>query len=73
MSCANDAEAVMVRPATTARIVANATAEMNPSSSGPPTCSASSGAAEFTPPGAALIADGPTSAPAAYPSTRVNR
>ena len=35
-SCANDADAVIVRPATTARIVANATAEMSPSSTSPP-------------------------------------
>ena len=58
MSCANDVAAVIVRPATTARIVANATAEMKPSSTGPPSCSASSGAAEFTPPGAARIVVG---------------
>ncbi len=42
----------MVRPATTARMVAKATAEMIPSSSVPPSSKASSGAAEFTPPGA---------------------
>ena len=35
-SCANDADAVIVSPATTARIVANATAEIRPSSSSPP-------------------------------------
>ena len=55
---------MIVRPATTARIVANATAEIRPSSTGPPSSSASSGAAELTPPGAFLIASGPTSAPA---------
>jgi hypothetical protein len=36
MSWANDADAVIVRPATTARIVAKATAAMMPSSSVPP-------------------------------------
>jgi hypothetical protein len=35
-SWANEADAVIVRPATTARIVANAIAEMIPSSSSPP-------------------------------------
>ena len=35
-SWANDADAVIVRPATTARIVANATAEMIPSMISPP-------------------------------------
>ena len=64
MSCANDVAAVIVRPATTARIVAKATAEMSPSRIVPPSSYASSGAAEFTPPGAALIASGPTSAAA---------
>ena len=38
---------VMVRPATTARIVANATALMNAKKSSPPRCSASSGALMF--------------------------
>ena len=64
MSWANEAAAVIARPATTARIVANATAEMKPMSSGPPSWSASSGAAEFTPPGAFLIVSAPTSAAA---------
>ncbi len=72
-SCAKDAAAVMVRPATTARIVANATAAMIPSRIGPPSSSASRGAAEFTPPGAARIRSLPSSAPAPYPSTRVKR
>ncbi len=63
-SWANDADAVIVRPATTARIVANATAAMKPSNSGPPSASASSGAAEFSPPGASLIVSGPTMAAA---------
>jgi Putative regulator of cell autolysis len=40
MSCENDAAAVIVSPATTARIVANATAEMMPSRSGPPSSNA---------------------------------
>ena len=73
MSCANDAAAVMVSPATTARIVANATAEMTPSRTTPPSSKASSGAAEFALPGAARMRSGPTSAAAPYPSTRVNR
>ena len=51
-------DAVIVRPATTARIVANATAEMTPSRITPPSSNASSGAAEFCPPGAAEDAVG---------------
>jgi hypothetical protein len=46
---------VIVSPATTARIVANATAEMRPSSTVPPSCEASSGAAEFSRPGRAFL------------------
>src|SRR4028118_1959946 len=53
MACAKDADAVMVSPATTARIVAKATAEMTPSSSVPPSSYPSSGAAESAAPGAA--------------------
>ncbi len=64
MSWANDADAVMVRPATTARMVANATAEMTPSRITPPSSNASSGAAEFRPPAALRILSGPTSAAA---------
>ena len=37
----------MVRPATTAKMVAKATAEMKPSSRGPPMTNANSGAAAF--------------------------
>ena len=72
-SWANDVEAVIVSPATTARIVANATAEMMPSRIVPPSWNASSGAAEFCPPGAFKMVSGPTSAAAPYPSIRVNR
>ena len=64
MSWANDAEAVMVSPATTARIVAKATAEISPSSRVPPSSYASSGAAELAAPGAAAIRSGPTIAAA---------
>ena len=64
MSCAKDAAAVIVRPATTARIVANAIAAMRPSSTGPPSSNASSGAAEFAPPGAAAMTSGPMRAAA---------
>jgi hypothetical protein len=46
MSWANDADAVMVRPATTARIVANATAE-DAQQDTPPSSKASSGAASL--------------------------
>src|SRR5690348_10838007 len=49
-SCANEADAVIVNPATTARIVANATAATMPSSTVPPIWKASSGAAEFSRP-----------------------
>src|SRR3954471_15189038 len=72
-SWAKEADAVIVRPATTARIVANATAEISPSRISPPSWKGSSGGAEFALPGAALIAAGPTSAAAPKPSTRVNR
>src|ERR671916_396048 len=54
-SWANDADAVIVRPATTARIVANAIAEMIPSMISPPSSYARSGAAELVPPGAVEI------------------
>ena len=54
----------MVSPATTARIVANATAEMTPSRITPPSSNASSGAAEFCPPGALRMRSGPTMAAA---------
>ena len=64
MSCAKDAAAVMVSPATTARIVAKATAAMTPSRIVPPSSKASSGAAELALPGAAAIVSGPTSAAA---------
>ena len=64
MSWAKLALAVIVRPATTARIVANATAEMMPSRISPPSSKASSGAAELALPGAAAMALGPTSAAA---------
>ena len=47
MSCANADDAVMVSPATTARIVAKATAATNAMSSDPPRLPASSGAAKL--------------------------
>ena len=64
MSCAKDADAVIVSPATTARMVAKATPEMIPSSAVPPSSKASSGAAALTAPGAPRISSLPTSAPA---------
>ena len=54
----------MVNPATTARIVANATAEITPSRITPPNSYANSGAAEFCAPGAFRMRSGPTSAAA---------
>src|SRR5262245_34489613 len=63
-SCANDADAVSVRPATTARIVVKATAATIASNTVPPTENASSGTAEFSLPGADLIVSAPTTAPA---------
>jgi hypothetical protein len=63
-SCANEADAVIVRPATTARIVANATPAMMPRNTVPPSSKASSGAAALTAPGAPRIRSGPTRAPA---------
>ncbi|SIM35382.1 Uncharacterised protein [Mycobacteroides abscessus subsp. abscessus] len=64
---------MMARPATTARIVAKATAAMMPISREPPSSKASSGAAEFTPPGASWMRCAPIIAAAPYPRTRVNR
>src|ERR1044072_5461714 len=63
-SWAKEALAVMVRPATTARIVANATAATTPSRSGAPVSKASSGAAEFSLPVEFEITSAPTSADA---------
>ncbi len=48
MSCAKAEDAAIVKPATTARIVANATAATNAVRSGPPRASASSGAATLS-------------------------
>ena len=73
MSCAKEADAVMVSPATTARIVAKATAEITANRMTPPSSKANSGAAEFCPPAAARMRSGPTSAAAPYPRARVNR
>ena len=53
-SCASAAAPDSVRPATTARIVANATAEMKPRKPVPPSTSASSGAAMLPPLSTAL-------------------
>ena len=64
-SCAMDAEAVMARPETTASTVAKATAEISAMKKEPPSSNASSGAAEFAPPGAARMRSGPTRAAAA--------
>ena len=55
-SWAKDADAVIVRPATTARMVAKATPEMMPMKTSPPSSRASSGAAELAAEGAARIA-----------------
>ena len=63
----------MVRPATTARMVANATAATMPSSSVPPSLKASSGTAESALPGADRIWFAPTSHIAPNPSTSVHR
>ncbi len=54
-SCANDVDAEIVRPATTARIVANAIAAMNAKNKSPPSAFASSGAAMFEPPFCAIV------------------
>src|SRR5699024_12132223 len=63
----SEAEAVIVRPATTARIVAKATAAIIPSSTVPPSSYAKSGAAEFWPPGAFAMVSGPTRTAAPKP------
>ena len=49
-SCANEVDALMVKPATTARIVANAIAEMNAKKTFPARACASSGALMLVPP-----------------------
>ena len=59
-SWANEADAVMASPATTARMVAKATAEITARKIVPPSSNASSGAAAFSLPGAARIFSGPT-------------
>ena len=72
-SCDNAAAPDSVKPATTARIVANATAAINPRNAVPPRNSARSGAAMLPPLSTPLIASGPTNTIAPNPSTNVNR
>ncbi len=79
-SWANDEEEVRVSPATTARMVANATAAMKASireppvvPAPPPRCSASRVAAVLPDGSFSLIVAVPTSAAAPKPSTRVIR
>ena len=72
-SCDRADAPARARPATTARIVANATAAMKPRNGVPPMNSASSGAAMLPPLSTALIASGPTSTIAPNPSTNVSR
>ena len=57
-----------VRPATTARIVANATAAMKPRNAVPPSSSAASGAAMLPPASTAAMSSRPTSADAPNPT-----
>ena len=73
MSCDNALAPASVRPATTARMVAKATAAMKPRNEVPPTTSASSGAAMLPPASTALIAGWPTSTMAPKPRTKVSR
>src|SRR6478672_11945727 len=78
-SCANDDEAASVRPATTARMVAKATAAITASMTAPspvptpPSASASCGAAVLPPGLCADIALDPTSAAAPKPRASVIR
>ena len=72
-SCDSAAAPESVSPATTARIVANATAAMNPRNGCPPRYSARSGAAMLPPLSTARIASGPTNTIAPKPSTNVIR
>ena len=72
-SCESAAAPESVSPATTARMVANATAAMKPRSAVPPSTSASSGAAMLPPLSTATIASRPTSTIAPKPSTKVSR
>jgi len=60
-------------PATTARMVAKATAAMNPRNGRPPSSSASMGAAMFPPASMALMLAGPTSTMAPNPRMKVIR
>ena len=73
MSCEIAAAPDSARPATTARIVAKATAAMNPRNGRPPSNSASSGAAMLPPASTARIASGPTSTIAPNPRMNVSR
>ena len=72
-SCDSAAAPDSVSPATTARIVAKATAAMNPRNGVPPNVSASSGAAMLPPASTARIASGPTSTIAPNPRMNVMR
>ena len=73
MSCDSAAAPASVSPATTARIVAKATAAMKPRKACPPTASASSGAAMLPPASTALMASWPTSTIAPKPRMNVSR
>ena len=68
MSCESALAPASVSPATTARIVANATAAMNPRNGVPPSSSATSGAAMLPPVSTALMTSRPTSAEAPKPT-----
>ena len=57
----HEADAVIVRPATTARMVANATPAMIAIRTAPPSSNASAGAAALALPGMLAILSGPTS------------
>ena len=72
-SCESAAAPDRVSPATTARMVAKATAAMKPRKPVPPTAAARSGAAMLPPLSTARIASWPTSTMAPKPRMKVRR
>ena len=72
-SCERAAAPESVSPATTARIVAKATAAMKPRKGVPPSASASSSAAMLPPRSTARMASWPTITMAPNPRTKVSR
>ena len=73
MSCESALAPASVSPATTARMVANATAAMKPRNGVPPSSSARSGAAMLPPASTGLMVSRPTSTDAPKPTIGMMR